>query len=919
MAEFIAACRGRSQPPITVTFAGHSLPGENSLPNASRKREIGCKIVITCRAGLLHSLEAETHMKLQELTFFSNPRRLSVYFVVLLFVAMLCGSPQLAYCVQNKSGDKTPPKPDAKKQIEEIRKFQEKLATIFDPANPDTGDYIPCKFTITELMQLRPKPEVVLLSAFDAEELKSKVIAEALSQANAGAFDAGQEAAFVKALTAHEASLTGKTPSEALATIISLLSQATALDPDVKKIQDAALKGPQPLKEALRPFWPSAELNNITIKGDTADERILSAHSEISKIDDPAKADVQDKLAAAMLPPTGPQAVVAAARAATSAFRRPDDIACAMSILDWNTVRYGFGQTVADQYIGVQVVVRNLNADLEFLVHDAQFAVDTDINGSHGSFFSGIDKLTVRGYSLASRPYGRRNFMVNLAQGAGTIMSAVAPIYGHVMRDASSVYNSGFLTALPNVWKDSSTEQLNLLNDVGFSASKTERTVVPKSGTAMFVIFVESKPFQQAWWTQNCAQALVLSKTAAQQSGAAQQPAAAQQSGVDLEAARTICLAEAEDTSSATTPGGTTIDYVKKPKSRPYKNWSNRAQDIFRELAFTVVAGTHVIETKDTNPSLTSVECPKDKKGDLDFSKIANGTFTCKIAGTNLDKISSLRLRNAEDQTDTKTADGKVGTDTVSFPAAQICSLYKPVYNVFIEGKDGTEIDSKTKAQHVDPTPSLTADPDPAEVPLDKLSAQGASAVTVKLQGCHLQPVTAVEMKADKASMEGTKLTKQTDTELSFDVTPDMVTKAKIPPGDYTATPLKFDIALAVKDSKTPVATEKKLQGTGKLTATPKPTASAPQLVITGLPKSVASGTKVPFTVTAKDATGKTDTGFAGVVKFTNTDGKASALPDSTLEKGEKSFSVTFNTPGKQNITATSGTMKSKPATTTVK
>ena len=63
---------------------------------------------------------------------------------------------------------------------------------------------------------------------------------------------------------------------------------------------------------------------------------------------------------------------------------------------------------MADQYIAVQIVVRNLNPNLEFLVHDAELAVDTDLNGRHGSFFSGIDKMTVRGFSLASRNYGQK-------------------------------------------------------------------------------------------------------------------------------------------------------------------------------------------------------------------------------------------------------------------------------------------------------------------------------------------------------------------------------------------------------------------------------------------------------------------------------------------------------------------------------
>ena len=156
----------------------------------------------------------------------------------LIFVAVLCGQFQIAECAAQKGktaeGTSGATKPDAKKQIEEFKKFQGKLVTIFDPANPDTGDYISCKFTVKELMDLRPVPEVVFLSAFDEEQLKSKVIAEALSQANEGAFDKGQEVSFAKAISS--ASLEGKTPSQALETIIDRLNQVTEPSPDVKKL-----------------------------------------------------------------------------------------------------------------------------------------------------------------------------------------------------------------------------------------------------------------------------------------------------------------------------------------------------------------------------------------------------------------------------------------------------------------------------------------------------------------------------------------------------------------------------------------------------------------------------------------------------------------------------------------------------------
>jgi len=85
----------------------------------------------------------------------------------------------------------------------------------------------------------------------------------------------------------------------------------------------------------------------------------------------------------------------------------------------YETTRYAFGQRMADEFIPFQVVVRNLNKDREFLVHDAQVAVDEDINGRRGKYAAGIDKLTARTFMLASRDYSHRGLVVHLAQGVG--------------------------------------------------------------------------------------------------------------------------------------------------------------------------------------------------------------------------------------------------------------------------------------------------------------------------------------------------------------------------------------------------------------------------------------------------------------------------------------------------------------------
>jgi hypothetical protein len=59
------------------------------------------------------------------------------------------------------------------------------------------------------------------------------------------------------------------------------------------------------------------------------------------------------------------------------------------------------------------------------------------------------------------------------------------------------------------------------------------------------------------------------------------------------------------------------------------------------------------------------------------------------------------------------------------------------------------------------------------------------------------------------------------------------------------------------------------------------------------------------FTVTAKDQFNNTNTGYAGTVHFTSSDGAAILPANSTLTNGVGTFSATLNTTGSQTITAT--------------
>src|SRR5205807_1255558 len=70
-------------------------------------------------------------------------------------------------------------------------------------------------------------------------------------------------------------------------------------------------------------------------------------------------------------------------------------------------------------------------------------------------------------------------------------------------------------------------------------------------------------------------------------------------------------------------------------------------------------------------------------------------------------------------------------------------------------------------------------------------------------------------------------------------------------------------------------------------------------------PNNATAGTAFTFTVTALDPFNNTDTGYAGTVHFTSTDGAATLPANSTLSNGAGTFSATFRTAGHQTLTAT--------------
>jgi len=369
--------------------------------------------------------------------------------------------------------------------------------------------------------------------------------------------------------------------------------------------------------------------------------------------------------------------------------------------------------------------------------------------------------------------------------------------------------------------------QLNLLNDVGFSASSNYKIVVPKSGSVMFVMFIPSKQYEQGWWTQKCAQSTVLNKP--QDHTPEKKPES--QSGIDLDAAKKACQSSTTDgTGPQLQDRNPRLDSEKTPKNKSkktglartrYEDWSPTADAIFRELALTVVSGIHTQEESQTTPALSQIECPADAYGNMDLNKAVGDMLTCSLTGQNLNKVAKLKLVNAKDSTDPAIVQGAVtvsGDDTkgtVAFPVAGqagLGALNKPEYKIYTVTKEGIE-SSTNQTSHFGPNRPVLADIAPPSLDLakDKLP------VTVSLTGYHLDQAATVRLAADSpAKFQEISLSNASSNSASFT----LKATDSVLQGDFTASPLILKLTLLTKDKTAePVATAKQLTVKGKLIA----------------------------------------------------------------------------------------------------
>lgn len=445
------------------------------------------------------------------------------------------------------------------------------------------------------------------------------------------------------------------------------------------------------------------------------------------------------------------QVAPAVAQAVTEpTFKRPGDIGCSMSIMPWAESSKVFGREVADAYLAVQVDVRNMDGDHEFLLHDAEFAVDA-YGAQLSRFQVGHEKQIVRGVSVWGENYGRHAVNIHIVEGVGIIMGAVVglpqpPIQNLV--NATGAYQAGLIPMVNKIFPSLSTNNLNNLNDFAFSATANSRIVVPKGGSVPFVLFVPVEPLQQACWLQE---------------------------GYDFQkddgfttACNNVCTKdECKQGKPAWHSHKSSYDNLTEIR---FKYWTPIQLQALQKHSYITIAGAHFKELA-AQPTLKGVICAAetDQSGAYRIASLGTKPLVCTLTGADLDTMPTLRMRPPNDTTDADAVDATVSvsgdssTATATFATAQVKNITKPLYNLFSLDKSGKEADLKQTLKFL-PAPQMTPIASPPTI------GNFRTTPSLPLSGANLQQVSQVLLKdpsgavvatmnMQSVSSDGTRLT----------------------------------------------------------------------------------------------------------------------------------------------------------------
>ncbi|HEX3662124.1 MAG TPA: hypothetical protein VHU89_11865 [Acidobacteriaceae bacterium] len=160
----------------------------------------------------------------------------------------------------------------------------------------------------------------------------------------------------------------------------------------------------------------------------------------------------------------------------------PDaNIACSFVPLSYETELEVFGKGVANRFIAVEVIVRNKNSDLEYLLQDLRI-------GTPDFMLSSYDKRIPQGVSQKQEQFSARAIIVRVTAAAASVLTGVAGFAGsQLLQYTANVYAGPFQTGLQSAIPDLSAAELSRLDNLAFSESSE---VIPKNSALAVVGFV---------------------------------------------------------------------------------------------------------------------------------------------------------------------------------------------------------------------------------------------------------------------------------------------------------------------------------------------------------------------------------------------------------------------------------------------
>jgi hypothetical protein len=359
-------------------------------------------------------------------------------------------------------------------------------------------------------------------------------------------------------------------------------------------------------------------------------------------------------------------------------FDRPPDVSCSFSIMQWQETRDTFGRRVANQYVAIEVNVRNLNDKNDFLIHDVQIAVDTGLNRAQfGRFQAGRDKQIVRAVIQRGQTEDFRNLAINsllmmgaIAGGASAAVTSglSSTAQANDFSTAVAIFQGPLTTGLINIFPDHTIDHINHVNDLGFSASSSNKTIVPVQGSVPLVTFLAQKPLEQLPWA-HCGEKTIASNNVA----------------------NSVCSIDTDPVSFP--PDSATGDYYDTPVR--FRKWNPLALAVLERHVFVIIAGVHIKDVADT-PTITSVTCAPGNSATIALAKITDPNVTCTLKGTDLDLVSRVELQNATDTTDktqvegTSSVSGDTTQSTVLFNPKDLTGLKGTTYTLYYSLKGGT-------------------------------------------------------------------------------------------------------------------------------------------------------------------------------------------------------------------------------------